>query len=222
MSHDDAVALLRSERLVAILRRVPAQRLLPVARALYDGGVRAIECTFDHDAPGFVEDACAKIAALRDAFGDCLLVGCGTAMTCEEVDAAVGAGAGMVVSPHADPAVIAHTRALGAVSLPGALTPTEIAAAHRAGADFVKLFPAGEMGLGYVRAVRAPLAHIPLFVVGGVRPQDVAAFLDAGVAGFGVGGPLVPAAAVQAGDYAAIRARAEAFTGAIRAWEAAR
>ena len=147
---------------------------------------------FDHDAPGFVEDACVKIAALRDAFGDSLLVGCGTAMTCEEVDAAVGAGAGMVVSPHADPAVIAHTRALGAVSLPGALTPTEIAAAHRAGADFVKLFPAGEMGLGYVRAVRAPLAHIPLFAVGGVQPQDVAAFLDAGVAGFGVGGPLVP------------------------------
>ena len=94
--------------------------------------------------------------------------------------------------------------------------------AKRAGADFVKLFPAGEMGLGYVRAVRAPLAHIPLFAVGGVRPQDVAAFLDAGVAGFGVGGPLVPAAAVQAGDYDAIRARAEAFIGAIRAWEAAR
>ena len=126
MSHDDAVALLRSERLVAILRRVPTQRLLPIARALYDGGVRAVECTFDHDAPDFLQDTCAKIAALRDAFGGGLLVGCGTAMTCEEVDAAVQAGADMVVSPHADPAIIARTRALGAVSLPGALTPTEV------------------------------------------------------------------------------------------------
>ena len=87
--------------------------------------------------------------------------------------------------------------------------------------SFVKLFPAGELGLAYIKAVRAPLCHIPMTAVGGVKPENVADFLSAGVAGFGVGGQLVPASAVETDDYGAIRARAEAFTQAIRTWEAA-
>lgn len=106
------------------------------------------------------------------------------------------------------------------VAMPGALTPTEIVTAHEAGADVVKLFPAGEMGLGYIKAVRGPLSFIPMFGVGGVKPENVPDFLNAGLCGFGVGGQLVLPAAVRDGDYAAIRERARAFTEAIRAWEA--
>ena len=105
------------------------------------------------------------------------------------------------------------------VSMPGALTPTEIVAAHGMGADIVKLFPAGELGLGYIKAVRGPLGHIPMSAVGGVKPENVKDYLDAGVCGFGVGGPLVLADAVRSGDDAAIEARARAFTDAIRAWD---
>ena len=106
------------------------------------------------------------------------------------------------------------------------LTADEIVAQLQAeasrGADIVKLFPAGELGLGYIKAVRGPLRHIPMSAVGGVKPENVKDYLDAGVCGFGVGGPLVLAAAVKSGDDAAIEARARLFTEAIRAWEAAR
>ena len=107
-------------------------------------------------------------------------------------------------------------------AMPGALTPTEIEAAWRYGADIVKIFPAGEMGLSYIRAVRGPLGHIPMAAVGGVQPENVADFLSAGICGFGVGGPLVLKDAVKSGEYGAIEARARAFTGAIAAWEAGR
>lgn len=221
LTHHEAVETVKKEKLVAILRRVPREKLLRVVESLRAGGVRVLECTFDHDQPGYVEDNCEKIAAIARAYGDELLVGCGTALSAAEVEAAVSAGAHLVISPSTDLSVVERTRALGAVSMPGALTPTEIVTAWNAGADFVKLFPAGELGLAYVKAVRAPLCHIPMTAVGGVKPENVGDFLSAGVAGFGVGGQLVPASAVAAGDYDAIRARAEAFTQAIRAWEAA-
>lgn len=221
LTHHEAVEIVKKEKLVAILRRVPREKLLRVVDALCAGGVRVLECTFDHDQPDFVQENCEKIAAVVHAYGDDLLVGCGTAMSVAEAEAAVSAGARLVISPSIDLAVVEKTRALGAVSMPGALTPTEIAAAWNAGADFVKLFPAGELGLAYIKAVRAPLCHIPMTAVGGVKPENVADFLSAGVAGFGVGGQLVPASAVETDDYGAIRARAEAFTQAIRTWEAA-
>ena len=220
ISHDQAVALLKKEKLVAILRRVPQGKLMRVVDALMAGGVCVLECTFDHDQPGYIEDNCEKISAVRRAYGDALIVGCGTAISAPEVEAAVSAGAQLVISPNTDLSVIARARALGAVSIPGALTPSEIVTAFNAGADLVKLFPAGELGLSYIKAVLAPLCHIPVTAVGGVKPENVSAFLDAGVSGFGVGSPLVPAAAVAADDYGDITARANAFTQAIRAWEA--
>ena len=105
--------------------------------------------------------------------------------------------------------MIRRTRQLGMVSMPGALTPTEIVAAHGAGADIVKLFPAGTLGVDYIKAVRGPLGYIDMSAVGGVKP---------GVCGFGVGGQLVLASAVKSGDFAAIQARAKQFTDAIAAW----
>ena len=116
--------------------------------------------------------------------------------------------------------MIRRTRQLGLVSMPGALTPTEIVAAHGAGADIVKLFPAGTFGVDYIKAVRGPLGYIDMSAVGGVKPENVAEFLDAGVCGFGVGGQLVLADAVKSGDFAAIQARAQQFADAIAAWSA--
>ena len=119
-------------------------------------------------------------------------------------------------------AVIRRANQLGMVSMPGALTPTEIVAAYDMGADIVKLFPAGELGLGYIKAVRGPLVHIPMSAVGGVKPENVGEFLNAGVCGFGVGSQIVLTKAVKSGDDAAIEARAKEFTDAIKAWEAAK
>ena len=181
-----------------------------------------LESTFDHLLPDPIADNCEKLRAIRRAFGKEICLGVGTTLTVEEVQAACDAGAEYVISPSTKPAVIRETRRLGMVSIPGAMTPTEVCAAWDEGADIVKLFPAGELGLGYIKAVRGPLRHIPMSAVGGVKPENVKDYLDAGVCGFGVGGPLVLANAVKSGDDAAIEARARLFTEAIRAWEAAR
>ena len=220
MTHDEVLARIGQEKLVAILRGVPMERVDGVVGALVRGGVRILEFTFDHAEPDYMAANAAKIRRAVEKFGDQALVGCGTALTVEEVEAACDAGACLAISPHVDLAVIRRARQLGMVSMPGALTPTEIVAAHTMGADIVKLFPAGELGLGYIKAVRGPLAHIPMSAVGGVKPENVDEFLNAGVCGFGVGGQLVLGKAVKSGDDAAIEARAKEFTQAIAQWEA--
>lgn len=222
MTHHDVLATIMREKLVAILRGVPMGRLEGVVGALVRGGVRILEFTFDHDSAECVKENAAKIHRTVELYGDSVLVGCGTALSAQEVEAACDAGACLVISPNVDLGVIRRTRQLGMVSMPGALTPTEIVAAYQAGADIVKLFPAGELGLGYIKAVRGPLGHIPMSAVGGVKPENVKDFLDAGVCGFGVGGQLVLASAVRSGDDAAIEARARAFTQAIAQWEGKR
>ena len=220
MKPDTAVNQIRTSRLIAILRNVPEEKTLPLVAALHSGGVRVLEFTFDHANPGYMEEACQKVSRVKAAFGDELLLGMGTVLSKSEADALISAGAQLMISPHTDAALIAHAKRLGAVCIPGAFTPTEIVAASAAGADFVKLFPAGVLGLDYIRAIRAPLPHIPLLAVGGVEPETVAGFLSAGVAGFGVGSQLVESAALKVGDYGRISAKALAFTTAIAAFEA--
>lgn len=220
--HDEALAAIRREKLVAILRGVPRERLDGVVSALIRGGVRILEFTFDHGGAQCIAQNAEKIRQTVTRYGEDVIVGCGTALSATEVEAAYEAGACLAISPNVDAAVIQRTRELGMVSMPGALTPTEIAAAYEAGADIVKLFPAGELGLGYIKAVRGPLRHIPMSAVGGVKPENVPDFLDAGVCGFGVGGQLVLPSAVKSGDDAAIEARARDFVQAIARWEASR
>ena len=222
MTHEQVLARIQEEKLVAILRGVPMDRIDGVVSALVRGGVKVLEFTFDHAEPDCVKANAEKIRRTVEKFGDRVLVGCGTTLTVEEVEAAYNAGACLMISPNVDEAVIRRAKELGMVAMRGALTPTEIVAAYNMGADIVKLFPAGELGLGYIKAVRGPLKHIPMSAVGGVKPENVGEYLDAGVCGFGVGGPLVLAKAVKSGDDAAIEERAKAFTDAIKAWEAAK
>ncbi|MBQ7886380.1 MAG: 2-dehydro-3-deoxyphosphogluconate aldolase [Clostridia bacterium] len=222
MTHEQVLERIKEEKLVAILRGVPMERIDGVVSALVRGGVRILEFTFDHAEPDCVKANAEKIRRTVEKFGDQVLVGCGTTLTVEEVEAAHEAGSCLMISPNVNEAVIRRARELDMVAMPGALTPTEIVAAYDMGADIVKLFPAGELGLGYIKAVRGPLKHIPMSAVGGVKPENVSDYLDAGVCGFGVGGPLVLSKAVKSGDDAAIEERAKAFTDAIKAWEAAK
>ena len=210
LSHHEALTRIKAAKLVAILRHVPTEKLDGVVEALMAGGVRVLEFTFDHDRADCVKENAEKIRHTVEKYGDRVLVGCGTALTVQEVEAAGDAGACLVISPNVDYGVIRRTRQLGMVSMPGALTPT------------VKLFPAGTLGVSYIKAVRGPLAYIDMSAVGGVKPENVAEFLDAGVCGFGVGGQLVLPDAVKTGDFAAIQARAKAFTDAIAQLEAAK
>ena len=129
------------------------------------------------------------------------------------------AGGLFIISPDTNTDVIKRTRELGLVSMPGALTPSEIMTAHRAGADFVKLFPAADMGPGYLKAVRAPLNHIKLMAVGGINEKNAGDFLAAGAAGVGVGGNLANRAWIEAGEFGKITAAASALVSAVAAFK---
>lgn len=190
----DAVERIRAERVVAILRGV--RRVEEVVDAVVAGGIRSVEVTLDS------EGALRTIERLRSR-GD-LTVAAGTVRTVEDVDAAVAAGAELCVGPAFSPAVVARCLEIGVPAVPGALTPTEIEAAWRAGAALVKLFPASAVGAGYVRAALAPLADVPLIVTGGVTAENAREFLAAGAVAVG--------SSFSASDPAAARALVEAVT----------
>ena len=187
------------QRVMAIARRIPAETLVQAAEALYRGGVRLLEVTFapgsfrDPSAAAEDERTAAAIAQLRDRMAGRMIVGAGTVMTAGQVEAGNRAGL---------------------VTIPGAMTVTEIADAFRYGADIVKVFPVGVVGPHFFKDVLAPLGDLPLIAVGGVSPETIPAFLAAGVKGFGIGSGMFPRAAMAAGDWAAVAANAKRYADA--------
>lgn len=220
MTHQQAFAAIQKHKLIAILRGISLEDSLDVARALYDGGVRVLEFTYDHNQPDYLAKNNEQVRLVCEAFGDELLVGCGTVLTPEEVQCGYEAGARLMISPNVDLNVIRRSRELDLISMPGAMTPTEVVNAHNAGADIIKLFPAGVLGINYIKALRAPLCHIPMSAVGGITPETAAAFLNTGVCGLGIGSEMVRLQDVAAHDMAAVTARAASFVQAVAAWEA--
>ena len=202
-------------KIVAIVRGIDSQRIVGLAKALAAGGITCIEVTFDQSAPDKLQNTLDAIAAIKETLGDGVCVGAGTVMAPEQVQLASDAGAEYMISPNTDPEVIAKTKALGKVSIPGAMTPTEVAYAYQCGADIVKMFPAGILGAGYIKAVKAPLKHIPVTAVGGITPQNCAEFFKAGACGVGVGGNLVSPELVNAGRFDEITALAKAYSDAL-------
>lgn len=162
-----------------------------MADELLAGGIPLIEVTFDQAKPDSWQDTAAAIQTLSKQRAGKVFAGAGTVMTVGQLHMAADAGSRYIISPGVNEEVIKETKRLGLVSLPGAFTPTEIAAAYAMGADAVKVFPAGVVGPEYIRAVRAPISHIPLPAVGGIDVGNCAAFLKAGCVGVGVGGSLV-------------------------------
>lgn len=208
---------IREKKLIAITRGVAPERIEKTAQALSEGGIGLMEITFDQRTDG--ADTVKSIALLRERFEGKIYPGAGTVMTAEQVRLAAEAGAQYIISPNTDRAVIEETKRLGLVSIPGAFTPTEIAAAYQMGADFVKIFPVASLGAAYIKAVTAPLAHIPVLAVGGVTPANLKEFFKAGAVGCGIGSNLVNASKIAAGDYASVTEAAKAFCAALRCGE---
>ena len=172
-------------------------------RAAVAGGFRTVEFTLT--TPGALE-LISEFSAHDD-----LLVGAGTVLTTEQADDAVGAGARFLVSPITDAAVIARAHTLGAISIPGTFTATEMQNAHRLGADLVKLFPAPADVPDYVRAILGPLPHLRIFPTAGVHLENVLDVLEAGAAGAGFVRSLFDPELMADRDYAAIESRASAI-----------
>lgn len=179
----ELLAALKNARLLAILRRRPDT--VADARTLVALGVSALEVTLD--TPG----ACELISVLRDEFRSDVVIGAGTVLTVDEVDAAHDAGAEFVVAPNVDPTVIRRGIDHGLGVLPGCATATEALVAARAGATALKLFPAGPLGIGYLRALRGPLADMAWVPTGGIGIDDVPDWLAAGAVCVGVGSAVM-------------------------------
>lgn len=209
MCHKELLSLLRQDKLIAICRGAEGDTLLSLAAAICAGGIRFIEVTFQQEREDCADLARRNIKTLCDMPG--IIPGAGTVLSPDQVRAAYEAGAKYIVSPNTDPAVIAETKRLGLVSIPGALTPSEIMAAHNAGADLVKLFPTATMGLKYFKDLRAPLSHIGLVVTAGITPDNLGDYLKAGAFAAGISSPLCDKELISAGDFAEITRRARAF-----------
>jgi 2-dehydro-3-deoxyphosphogalactonate aldolase len=185
MTLDDALAACP---VIAILRGVRADEILDHARALFEAGVRAIEVPLNSPDP------LTSIGRLAAAFGDTCVCGAGTVLSIAQVDDVAAVGGRLIVSPSADPAVIARTVALGLASAPGVATATEAFAAIQAGARHLKLFPAATYGPGHLKQLKAVLPpQIVVLAVGGVGPDAMAEWRAAGALGFGLGSELYKA-----------------------------
>ena len=201
----------KERKIVAIVRGLSPEYLIRLGHAFEEGGIGLMEVTYNQSAPETWKDTAKGIEAVEKEFGDRLLVGAGTVITLEQVSMTYNAGGHYLVTPTTQPEIIRAGKALGLGLYPGAFTPSEILAAYEAGADAVKVFPASCLGPGYIKAIRAPLSHIPLMGVGGVNEKNAADFLKAGCVGLGVGGNLVNKEWIRNGEWEKITALAKEF-----------
>ncbi len=198
--------LIESAGLIPVLRAKSEKQAHAVVQAMMKGGVRVVEVTMT--VPGAV----GLLKVLKKEYGDTVLLGSGTVTTAKEAEDTIAAGAEFVVSPSLHTDVIAATKAAGKLSVPGALTPTEVITAYRAGADYVKIFPCSAMGgAPYLKALLAPFPFLKLIPTGGVTLHTAESFLQAGAKALGVGSDLVNLSAIDEGKPEIITGAAEAY-----------
>lgn len=195
---EEVIKIIEQNKIIAIVRGANSEQAVKVAKAIYSGGIKCIEVTFNQKEPNSFKDTVRAIAEIKKNCPE-MCVGAGTVLTKEQVNLAKSAGATYIVSPDTDEEVIKHTVKSGLVSLPGAYTPSEVKKAYNAGADFVKLFPCPSPA--YLKALTAPLSHIKLIAVGGVSVDNASEFIKAGAVGVGIGSSLINPKFIENEDY---------------------
>lgn len=198
---EPVMEVIRKGRIIAIVRGVYGEPAVALAEALWKGGVGVMEITFDQRSEELRKQTVDTIRRIALLPGGKMIVGAGTVTTVDMVEKTCEAGGRLIVSPDTNADVIRRTGELDMVSIPGAFSATEVLTAYRAGADFVKIFPAAQLGPEYIRALRSPLPQIPMLAVGGVDESNLPSFLAAGCAGAGVGGNLVNREWIAAGAF---------------------
>ncbi len=206
----------QQRKVVAIVRGLSPEHIVRLGHAFEEGGIGLMEVTYNQRAPETWKDTAKAIEAVEKEFGDRLLVGAGTVITLEQVRMTYEAGGHYLVTPTTQPEIIRAGKALGLGLYPGAFTATEILEAYNAGADAVKVFPVGNLGPGYIKALKAPLSHIPLMAVGGVNDKNAGEFMKAGCVGVGVGGNLVNKEWIENGEWGRITDLAKSYMKAVR------
>jgi 2-dehydro-3-deoxyphosphogluconate aldolase/(4S)-4-hydroxy-2-oxoglutarate aldolase len=205
---DKKKALDRIEKtgIIPIIRVDSSETAMRVADAFLEGGVRIIEVTFS--VPGATD----VVRQLADELGDKVLIGTGTVLNAKMVEDALAAGSEFIVSPGYSKELIEATKKHSKLCIPGAMTPTEILDAYNLGSDAVKVFPCGNLGgAKYIKAVRAPLPHIPLVPTGGVNLETAGPLLEAGAFALGVGSAITDKSAIEEGRFEVITENVKKF-----------
>jgi 2-dehydro-3-deoxyphosphogluconate aldolase/(4S)-4-hydroxy-2-oxoglutarate aldolase len=196
--------------ITAVIRAKSSAHLVEVAEAIKAGGVECIEVTMT------TPDALRVIAEASKRFGEEVVIGVGSVLDAETARAAMLAGAEFVVGPCLDLGMIEMCRTYSKPVIPGALTPTEILTAWRAGADLIKVFPAGQLGPTYFRDLLAPLPQVKLVPTGGVDLETAGAFIKAGAAALCIGSAMMPREAMENGDWGTVTNLARRFVEEVR------
>lgn len=212
MTKAEVIKRIRDIGVIPVVRATTADEAMRAIDAIREGGISILEITMT--VPGAVD----LIEQVSTRYGSDVLVGAGTVLDPETATACISAGAQFIVSPALNPDTIACCRRHDVAVMPGALTPTEVVQAWTAGADFVKVFPAGAVGgPSYLKSLKAPLPQIELIPTGGVSLKTAADFIKAGAAALGVGADLVDIKAIREGQSALITERAKQFIEIVRA-----
>jgi 2-dehydro-3-deoxyphosphogluconate aldolase/(4S)-4-hydroxy-2-oxoglutarate aldolase len=210
MTRERTLAHLERVGLVPVVRAPSPELAIRAVEALLLGGIDVFEITMT------VPNAVSVIRTLCDRFAGRALVGAGTVLCAEDARLCIDAGAAFIVSPGLEVAIVQASRDCGVAVMPGALTPTEIMAATRAGADMVKIFPCSAMGgAKYLRALKAPFPHVKLLPTGGVSAATAGEYIAAGASALGIGADLIDISAIAAGNHAVLTRRAQALVEAV-------
>ncbi len=204
-SRSEIISLLTNPGIIAVVRTDQTEQVLPICEALLAGGVLGLEITLT------VPQALKAIQGASKRFGSRAIIGAGTVLNAGDCRRVLEAGAQFVVSPITKLEILEAAHAADRPVMLGAYTPTEAQAAHEAGADFIKIFPADNLGPAYMRALLSPLPHLRLVPTGGVNLETAADFLKAGCVALGAGSSLVSTEIVGASDWKELTRRAKAF-----------
>jgi 2-dehydro-3-deoxyphosphogluconate aldolase/(4S)-4-hydroxy-2-oxoglutarate aldolase len=211
MTKQDAASRILEIGIVPVVRAASAKQALRAVEAVCAGGIPIVEITMT--VPGAVE----VIAQLAQSMGSEVLIGAGTVLDAGAAERCIDAGAEFIVSPGFDLETVKFANRRDKLMIAGALTPTEVITAWKAGSDFVKIFPCGTVGgAKYIKALKAPLPQIPMIPTGGVNLNTAADFMMAGAAALGIGGELVSASALESGNTAPIVDAAQGFLAIVR------
>lgn len=208
---NEIIDRVKNNKIIVIVRGVYGNDCLNCAKALYEAGITLMEITFDQSSEENRQKAADTIRLIKKSMKNKVVIGAGTVTTLQMLETAHEAGAEFIVSPDAEPEIIKATVEKGMVSIPGAMTPTEILTAYKSGADFVKVFPVSNLGVNYIRAIKGPLNHVPLLAIGGVNEKNIGDFINAGACGAGIGGNLVNKEWIRNGDFNKITELAKEF-----------
>lgn len=215
-TREEIIAAVEKHRIIVIARGFETGELISAAEAMYAGGIRLLEVTYDAKGNPADEEIAGRIEELARHFAGRMYIGAGTVLTAKQVELTHRAGGQFIISPDSCEAVIRKTRVLGMVSIPGAFTATEATTACRLGADFIKIFPNSEVKPSYIKALTVPLSHIRFLAVGGVSAENAGEYLAAGAVGVGVASGILDKKAVRAGNFAAVTENARKYVAAVK------